>query len=56
MDNMMILLTQGIVMSDDEFWREIGKRREKFRLTEGQTVPGCPLCALDKTPQNATQP
>jgi len=56
MDNMMILITQGITLSDDEFWREIARRREKLRLTEGQTVPGCPLCALHKTPQNATQP
>jgi hypothetical protein len=56
MDNMMILITQGIVMSDQEFWQEIGKRREKLRLTEGQTVPGCPMCALGKTPQNASQP
>jgi mono/diheme cytochrome c family protein len=54
MDNMMILITQGIPMSDEEFWREIARRREKLRLTEGHTVPGCPLCALGKTPQNSS--
>ena len=53
MDNMMILITQGIPLSDEEFWREIARRREKLRLTEGQTVPGCPMCALGKTPENA---
>jgi hypothetical protein len=50
MDNMMINIAQGVYLSDAEFQQEIARRRDKLHLTEGQTVPGCPLCGSSKLP------
>jgi hypothetical protein len=52
-DNMMINIGQSIVLTDEEFQQEMAKRREKLQLTEGQTVPGCPLCNVPKAPAAA---
>jgi hypothetical protein len=49
-DNMMINIGQAIVLTDEQFQREIAQRREKLRLTDGQTVLGCPLCGYSKLP------
>lgn len=49
-DNMMINIGQVIVLSDEQFQREMAQRREKLRLTEGQTMLGCPLCGYSKPP------
>ena len=50
MDNMMINIAQGVYLSDAEFQQEIARRRDKLHLSEGQTVPGCPLCGSSKLP------
>ncbi len=47
-DNMLIHIGRGIQLSDEEFEQELVKRRES--LTEGQMVPGCPLCGYSKIP------
>ena len=49
-DNMLINLGQTVTLSDDEFWAEMAKRRERLHLAKGETVLGCPLCGYDKRP------
>jgi hypothetical protein len=47
-DNMMVNIGKGIHLTDAEFQRELDQRRQQLRITEGQTVPGCPLCSYSK--------
>jgi hypothetical protein len=49
-DNMSIMIAQGIPLSDEQFAAEVAKRRTTLGLREGQTAPGCPLCAFSKLP------
>ena len=49
-DNMLILLAQGVALSDDKFQEEITARRQVLHLAEGQTAIGCPLCGFAKLP------
>jgi mono/diheme cytochrome c family protein len=49
-DNMMIMIGQAITLTDDEFAVEVAKRRTKLSLREGQSAPGCPLCAFGQLP------
>ena len=49
-DNMAIGIATGLELTDKEFEQEMAKRRERLRLTSGQTVIGCPLCGADKRP------
>jgi hypothetical protein len=42
--NMFIDLGQRVSMSDDQFYEEMARRREKFKLTPNEVVIGCPLC------------
>jgi hypothetical protein len=49
-DNMLLLISPAIVLSDEEFQREMEARRKHLHLAEGQTVPGCPLCGFSKLP------
>jgi hypothetical protein len=55
-DNMLILLAQGIPLSDNAFQEEITARRQLLHLAEGQTVIGCPLCGFSKLPARPGQP
>jgi hypothetical protein len=43
-------------LTDAQFAEEVARRRTALNLKEGQTVPGCPLCALSKTPGGPTLP
>ena len=43
-DQMMINLTQGMYLSDEQFAQELAERREALHLEAGEYVPGCPLC------------
>jgi len=43
-DNMMVDIGQVILLSDDEFAREVAARRQLLNVKEGQSVLGCPLC------------
>jgi hypothetical protein len=49
-DNMMIMIGQGINLTDEQFAEEVARRRTKLSLREGQSAPGCPLCAFAKLP------
>ena len=46
----LINIGQSVTLTDDEFWVEMAKRRERLHLAQGQTVLGCPLCGYDKKP------
>ncbi len=47
-DNMNILIMQAVTLTDDKFQEEMAHRREQLKLTQGQTVVGCPLCAFTR--------
>src|SRR5262245_4384725 len=53
-DNMNILIMQGVTLTDDKFQEEVAARREHLKLKPGQDAPGCPLCAFDKIPMPRT--
>ncbi|MQA29936.1 MAG: hypothetical protein GEU82_08875 [Luteitalea sp.] len=44
--NMFLDLGQGVVLSDEQFMKEMAARREKLRLTKNDVVIGCPLCMI----------
>jgi hypothetical protein len=44
MDNMSITILGAMYLTDEEFAKEMAKRREALELADGQTVIGCPLC------------
>ena len=41
---MMISLTQGMYLSEEQFAQELAERREALDLSAGEYVLGCPLC------------
>lgn len=43
-DQMMISLTQGMYLSDEQFAEELEERRAVLNLRPGEYVLGCPLC------------
>ena len=45
--NMFIDLGQGVALTDEQFYAEMAKRREKLKLTKNDVVIGCPLCNGD---------
>src|SRR5262245_41842208 len=49
-DNMNILIAQGITLTDEKFQEEVTARRERLKLKPGEDAPGCPLCAFEKIP------
>jgi hypothetical protein len=49
-DNMDILLLQGVGLSEGQFQEEMTARRLQLNLAEGQSAMGCPLCAFGKLP------
>jgi hypothetical protein len=49
-DNMLLLISPAIVLSDEEFRQEIATRRKRLNLAEGETVLGCPLCGFSQLP------
>jgi len=49
-DNMNILLMQGVTLTDEKFQEEVTARRERLKLKPGEDAPGCPLCAFEKIP------
>jgi hypothetical protein len=55
-DNMLIMIGQGVNLTDEQFAQEVAKRRTTLRLTDGQSAPGCPLCAFAKIPGTPTLP
>jgi hypothetical protein len=49
-DNMLIMIAQGINLTDEQFAQEVARRRAALGLAEGQTSPGCPMCSFSKVP------
>ncbi len=49
-DNMAIVFTPGLVLSDEEFAEEVAKRRERLGLAKGEGMLGCPLCGFEELP------
>jgi mono/diheme cytochrome c family protein len=49
-DNMLIMIAQGVNLTDEQFAQEVARRRAVLGLAEGQTAPGCPLCGYAKVP------
>jgi len=45
--NMFIDLGRGLSLTDEQFYAEMAKRREKLKLTPNDVVIGCPLCNGD---------
>ena len=43
-DNMNLLLGQGISLTDEQFAEAVAERREKLGVTGRQVVVGCPTC------------
>jgi mono/diheme cytochrome c family protein len=48
-DNMLIVIAQGVHLNDQLFAQEVAKRRAALKLTDGQVAPGCPTCASGRT-------
>jgi hypothetical protein len=48
-DNMLIVIAQGVYLNDQLFAQEVAKRRAALKLTDGQVAPGCPTCASGRT-------
>jgi len=55
-DNMLILIAQGVNLTEEQFAQEVARRRETLSLAEGQSSPGCPMCAFAKIPRRPTLP
>ena len=44
-DNMLVMIAQGMSLTDEQFSQEVARRRKALNLPEGQAAPGCPACA-----------
>jgi hypothetical protein len=55
-DNMLILIAQGVNLTDDQFAQEVARRRATLKLSDGQTTPGCPMCTFATMPRRPTAP
>ncbi len=49
-DNMAIVFTPGIILTDEEFAEEMAARRERLGLAKGEGMIGCPLCGFEELP------
>ena len=47
---MFIDLGQGLALTDEQFYAEMAKRREKLKLSPNDMLIGCPLCNGDPIP------
>jgi mono/diheme cytochrome c family protein len=43
-DNMLVMIGQGVYLTEQQFAEEVTRRRTTLKVTEGQTVVGCPRC------------
>ena len=50
-DNMLLMIGQGVYLTDDQYADEVSKRRARLRLTEGQSSLGCPGCTFAQLPK-----
>jgi len=49
-DNMNIMIMQGVSLTDEQFQAEVTARRELLKLEPGEDAPGCPLCGFETIP------
>ena len=47
---MSIVIVPGASLTDAQFKAAVAARRAQLKLTKGQYVIGCPLCAFDELP------
>ena len=52
---MMINLSQGVYLTDEQFAEELVQRSKDLDLTAGQYVLGCPLCGPDAEVDTSSQ-
>ena len=55
-DNMLVLIAQGVNLNDEQFAQEVARRRAALHLAEGQTAPGCLVCASARIPGRPSLP
>jgi mono/diheme cytochrome c family protein len=55
-DNMLVMIAQGVSLTEEQFAQEIARRRTALNLTEGQSTLGCPMCAFARVPVRPTLP
>ena len=55
-DNMLIMIAQGVNLTEEQFAQEVERRRTALNLTEGQAAPGCPLCTFARIPARPALP
>jgi hypothetical protein len=46
-DNMLVMIAQGVNLTDAQFTEEVARRRAALNLSEGQTTLGCPTCGAN---------
>ena len=49
--NMFIDLGMRVALTDDQFYEEMAKRRERLHLVKGDVPIGCPLCMVAPAPK-----
>ena len=54
-DKMMIKLTQGMYLTEEQFAQELAERRDLLNLKPGEYVLGCPGCGDDVADTSAGQ-
>jgi len=55
-DNMLVMIAQGVNLTDEQFAQEMTRRRTALNLSEGQVAPGCPLCGFSRIPGRPAPP
>ena len=55
-DNMNIMIMQGVTLTDEQFQAEVAARRALLKLAPGEDAPGCPLCTFETLPRPRTLP
>jgi len=43
-DNMLVMIAQGVNLTEAQFAQEVARRREALQLKEGESALGCPAC------------
>ena len=55
-DNMLILIAQGVNLTDEQFAQEVARRRATLNLAEGQTLPVVRCARSPDVPAGHTPP
>ncbi len=55
-DNMLVMIAQGVNLTEEQFAQEVATRRTALNLAEGQSTLGCPLCAFSRIPVRPALP